>query len=195
MPKITYIEHDGTEHEVDAAVGTTVMNAALDNLVPGIDADCGGECSCATCHVMVNEDWMAKVGQPGTVGKRYGRQFACLGGPGHAHGDARLRDAVPRCLPGKDRPVSSPAAVPVQLSSENSRPRTATRTAERCCRVCRCFGPPKQPVDPSCHLNPRPLVFQDLFQCANPKLPRGRRMSDPWDQSRVGHGRFRPDVR
>ncbi len=65
MPKITYIEHDGTEHVVDAAVGTTVMNAALDNLVPGIDADCGGECSCATCHVMVKEDWMAKVGQPG----------------------------------------------------------------------------------------------------------------------------------
>ncbi len=65
MPKITYIEHDGTEHVVDAAAGSTLMNAALDNLVPGIDADCGGECSCATCHVMVNEEWMAKVGQPG----------------------------------------------------------------------------------------------------------------------------------
>ena len=64
MPKITYIEHDGTTHEVDADVGTTVMNAALDNLVPGIDADCGGECSCATCHVMVDGAWMAKVGQP-----------------------------------------------------------------------------------------------------------------------------------
>ena len=64
MPKITYIEHDGTTHEVDAAVGTTVMNAALDNLVPGIDADCGGECSCATCHVMVDGGWMATVGQP-----------------------------------------------------------------------------------------------------------------------------------
>lgn len=65
MPKITYIEHDGTTHEVDAGAGTTVMNAALDNLVPGIDADCGGECSCATCHVMINPEWMAKVGQPG----------------------------------------------------------------------------------------------------------------------------------
>ncbi|NKB97697.1 MAG: 2Fe-2S iron-sulfur cluster binding domain-containing protein [Pseudomonadales bacterium] len=64
MPKITYIEHDGTNHEVDAAVGTTVMNAALDNLVPGIDADCGGECSCATCHVMVDGNWIGKVGQP-----------------------------------------------------------------------------------------------------------------------------------
>ena len=65
MPKIKYIEHDGTEHEVDAAVGTSVMNVALDNLVPGIDADCGGECSCATCHVMIAEDWVAKVGSPG----------------------------------------------------------------------------------------------------------------------------------
>ncbi len=64
MPKITYIEHDGTEHNIDADVGSTVMNAALDNLVPGIDADCGGECSCATCHVMVAENWMPKVGQP-----------------------------------------------------------------------------------------------------------------------------------
>ncbi len=64
MPKITYIQFDGTESSVDANPGTTVMNAALDNLVPGIDADCGGECSCATCHVLVDESWMAKVGQP-----------------------------------------------------------------------------------------------------------------------------------
>ncbi len=64
MAKITYIEHDGTEHTIDAESGTTVMNAALDNLVPGIDADCGGECSCATCHVMVNEAWVAKTGSP-----------------------------------------------------------------------------------------------------------------------------------
>ena len=65
MPKITYIEHDGTEHVIEADEGTTVMNAAIDNLVPGIDADCGGECSCATCHVMVQEEWMAVVGVPG----------------------------------------------------------------------------------------------------------------------------------
>jgi 2Fe-2S ferredoxin len=65
MPKIKYVEHDGTEHEVDAALGSTVMNAALDSLVPGIDADCGGECSCATCHVMIRDEWMAKVGKPG----------------------------------------------------------------------------------------------------------------------------------
>ena len=64
MPKITYIEHNGTQHEVDAEVGVSLMQAAIDNLVPGIDADCGGECSCATCHVMVKEDWVAKTGSP-----------------------------------------------------------------------------------------------------------------------------------
>ena len=65
MAKITFITHDGTEHAVDADNGVSVMNAAIDNLVPGIDADCGGECSCATCHVVVDDAWMAKVGQPG----------------------------------------------------------------------------------------------------------------------------------
>ena len=62
MPKITFIEHNGTQHTVDAEVGKSVMQAAMDNLVPGIDADCGGECSCATCHVMVNAEWLAKTG-------------------------------------------------------------------------------------------------------------------------------------
>jgi ferredoxin, 2Fe-2S len=65
MPKITFLEHNGTRHEVDAVVGLSVMRAAIDHLVPGIDADCGGECSCATCHVYVDEAWMATVGQPG----------------------------------------------------------------------------------------------------------------------------------
>jgi len=64
MPKITFIEHDGTEHTVDGEVGLSVMRAAIDNLVPGIDADCGGECSCATCHVYVDPGWMDTVGQP-----------------------------------------------------------------------------------------------------------------------------------
>ena len=65
MPKITYIEHSGTQHTVEADSGSSVMQAAIDNLVPGIDADCGGECSCATCHVMVHADWPAQVCQPG----------------------------------------------------------------------------------------------------------------------------------
>ncbi len=63
MPKITFIEHNGTRHDVDAELGGTVMNAAFNNLVPGIDADCGGQCSCATCHVIVAPEWMAVVGQ------------------------------------------------------------------------------------------------------------------------------------
>lgn len=64
MAKITFITHDGQEHEVEAENGISVMNAAIDNLVPGIDADCGGECSCATCHVVVMDAWWEKVGPP-----------------------------------------------------------------------------------------------------------------------------------
>ena len=64
MPKITYIEHDGTERTVDAEVGATVMETAIRNNVPGIVAECGGACSCATCHVHVDEAWSAKVGPP-----------------------------------------------------------------------------------------------------------------------------------
>ncbi|TDI88981.1 MAG: 2Fe-2S iron-sulfur cluster binding domain-containing protein [Gammaproteobacteria bacterium] len=65
MAKITFIEHDGTEHVVDVEPGSSVMQAAIDNLVPGIDADCGGECACATCHVMVDDGWTENVGRPG----------------------------------------------------------------------------------------------------------------------------------
>ena len=62
MAKITYIEHNGTRHEVDVKPGMTVMEGARDNGVPGIDADCGGACACATCHVYVDEAWAEKVG-------------------------------------------------------------------------------------------------------------------------------------
>ena len=61
MPKIIYIEHDGTERAVDAEVGATVMETAIRNSVPGIVAECGGACSCATCHVWVDEDWYGKL--------------------------------------------------------------------------------------------------------------------------------------
>jgi 2Fe-2S ferredoxin len=64
MPKITYIEHDGTTHSVDAEIGATVMETAIRNSVPGIVAECGGACSCATCHVHVDEAWKEKVGPP-----------------------------------------------------------------------------------------------------------------------------------
>ncbi len=64
MPKISYIEHDGTEHAVDAEVGMTVMEAAVKNMVPGIEAECGGACACATCHVYVEPGWRAATGEP-----------------------------------------------------------------------------------------------------------------------------------
>jgi 2Fe-2S ferredoxin len=64
MPKIKYIEHDGKERTVDAEVGATVMETAIRNSVPGIVAECGGACSCATCHVHVDDAWIAKVGPP-----------------------------------------------------------------------------------------------------------------------------------
>jgi len=62
MPKITYIEFDGTEHTVEVRNGLTVMEGAIKNNVPGIDADCGGACACATCHVYVDEAWREKTG-------------------------------------------------------------------------------------------------------------------------------------
>jgi 2Fe-2S ferredoxin len=65
MPKITYIEHNGTEHIVDAFNGDNVMSTAIKNMVPGIDADCGGACSCGTCHVFIDKLWMDAVGTPG----------------------------------------------------------------------------------------------------------------------------------
>lgn len=65
MTRITYIEHDGTEHIIDASNGDSVMEAAIKNLVPGIDADCGGACSCGTCHVFVDDAWVQAVGEPG----------------------------------------------------------------------------------------------------------------------------------
>lgn len=61
MPKITYIEHDGTAHVVDVAEGLTVMEGAVKNAIPGIDADCGGACACSTCHVYVDPAWLGKL--------------------------------------------------------------------------------------------------------------------------------------
>jgi len=62
VAKITYIEHDGTEHTVEVKTGLSVMEGAIKNRVPGIDADCGGACACATCHVYVDEAWRDKTG-------------------------------------------------------------------------------------------------------------------------------------
>lgn len=62
MPKITYIEFNGNEHDIDVPNGLSVMEGAVRNLVPGIDADCGGACACATCHVYVDPAWTDKTG-------------------------------------------------------------------------------------------------------------------------------------
>ena len=61
MAKIKYIEHTGKEHLIEVQNGLTVMEGAVQNDIPGIDADCGGSMSCATCHVYVKEDWYDKL--------------------------------------------------------------------------------------------------------------------------------------
>lgn len=61
MPKITYVDANGEQRTVEAKTGMSVMEAAIKNDVPGIDADCGGACACATCHVYVDEEWLPKL--------------------------------------------------------------------------------------------------------------------------------------
>ena len=61
MAKITYIEHNGKSHVVEVPKELTVMEGAVQNNIPGIDADCGGSCACATCHVYVDEKWFSKL--------------------------------------------------------------------------------------------------------------------------------------
>jgi len=63
MAKITFIDNTGKETTVEAENGMTVMEVAVRNSIPGIDADCGGACACATCHVYVDQAWMEKVGK------------------------------------------------------------------------------------------------------------------------------------
>ena len=64
MAKITYIDHEGTARSVEAENGSTVMEIAIKNSIPGIEAECGGACACATCHVYVDEAWTEIVGKP-----------------------------------------------------------------------------------------------------------------------------------
>ena len=67
MAKITYIEFGGKEHVVEVKNGMSVMEGAVKNLIPGIDADCGGACACATCHVYVDPDWQPKTGEASSM--------------------------------------------------------------------------------------------------------------------------------
>ena len=64
MAKITFIAHDGTRTPVDIAVGQSLLTAALNNGVRGIDGDCGGQCACATCHIFIEAPWSAKIPEP-----------------------------------------------------------------------------------------------------------------------------------
>ena len=61
MPKIIFIDHAGERREVEAKNGASIMEVAVQNMVPGIDADCGGACACATCHVYVAEGFLSKI--------------------------------------------------------------------------------------------------------------------------------------
>jgi len=64
MVKITFIDHENNSATLDAEVGSTVMETAIKNSVPGIEAECGGACACATCHVYIDDAWREKVGGP-----------------------------------------------------------------------------------------------------------------------------------
>lgn len=61
MPVVTYINHDGAINEIEVASGSSVMQGAVDNMIDGIVAECGGSCSCATCHCYVDEAWTDKI--------------------------------------------------------------------------------------------------------------------------------------
>jgi 2Fe-2S ferredoxin len=62
VAKLIFIEHDGTQHDIELEAGKSVMQHAAENMVPGIDADCGGECACGTCHVIVDAAWFDRTG-------------------------------------------------------------------------------------------------------------------------------------
>ena len=107
MAKITFIQPDGTQQIVEAESGMTVMEAAKKNLIDGIEAECGGACACATCHVYVDEAWREKVGgrlarwrrtcstSPSTCApsSRLSCQIKVTDGPRRPH-RARAREAV-----------------------------------------------------------------------------------------------------
>ena len=65
MATVTFVEHDGTSHDIDLVEGESIMEIATTSAVPGIDGDCGGEAACGTCHVIVAEEWIAAAGRRG----------------------------------------------------------------------------------------------------------------------------------
>lgn len=89
MAKITYIAFDGTTFNVDAENGSTVMENAIRNAVPGIEAECGGACACATCHVYVDPAWLARTGSRGEM------EASMLGFAAAAQPNSRLACQIP----------------------------------------------------------------------------------------------------
>ncbi len=69
MPSVTFVEADGTEHVLEVPTGTTLMQAAINQLIPGIEGDCGGLCACGTCHVYVPEEWQKACPEPDELEK------------------------------------------------------------------------------------------------------------------------------
>ncbi len=64
MPEVLFVEANGTEHRLEVAVGESLMQAAINEMVPGIEGDCGGLCACGTCHCYVPADWAERCGSP-----------------------------------------------------------------------------------------------------------------------------------
>jgi ferredoxin, 2Fe-2S len=93
MPKVTYIEYNGTEHQVEVPNGLSVMRGAVNNAVPGIDADCGGECACATCHVYVDPEWLDRIGPPPPDSQ----EASMLGFAAAAESNSRLSCQITMC--------------------------------------------------------------------------------------------------
>ena len=77
MASVTYVEHNGTRHAVDVPEGESVMQGALNNLIKGIVAECGGGLACATCHCYVDEAWIEKTGAPSEAEKE---MLECVAG-------------------------------------------------------------------------------------------------------------------
>ena len=67
MPRVVYVDIKGVRHECNVASGTTLMEGAVQNGVPGILAICGGSCACSTCHAYIDDAWVARVGEPNDI--------------------------------------------------------------------------------------------------------------------------------